>query len=464
MRWPLYRLALAFIIALVTVMGYLGFFAVMRAPQLQASALNPRLALWQKAADRGGIEDRNGEILAETVNGRRLYPWGRAAAPVTGYLAERYGYAGVEAAANDWLAGLTGREGLRNKLRRLAGRRAKGYDVILTLDMALQAKAMTLLGERRGAVVVLEPQTARVLALASTPSFDPEEIERRWPQLSRDPDAPLFNRALNGLYPPGSVAKLLTAAAALETDPAARQRQFSCPGYLEIGGRRLRCTRAHGVVNLQEALVHSCNTAVGRLALTLNTQDFGRAAAAWGFGRPVPFDLPTAASSFPLGRLEANGLVEAAIGQGKVMMTPLHVAWLTAAVANGGRAAAPRLVAAVRDSSGRVVALPQKTARLEPFPPAVARFLGESMAAAVARGTARLAAMPGVPVAGKTGTAENPHGPPHAWFTGFAPVAAPQVVVTVVVENAGSGGEVAAPLARELFLAALAGQGNERVR
>ncbi|MBC7347668.1 MAG: penicillin-binding protein 2, partial [Clostridia bacterium] len=113
MRWPLYRLALAFIIALVTVMGYLGFFAVMRAPQLQASALNPRLALWQKAADRGGIEDRNGEILAESVNGRRLYPWGRAAAPVTGYLAERYGYAGVEAAANDWLAGLTGREGLR---------------------------------------------------------------------------------------------------------------------------------------------------------------------------------------------------------------------------------------------------------------------------------------------------------------------------------------------------------------
>lgn len=461
MRQPLHRVALAFVAAFSGLMFYLGFLAVVEAPRLQAHPLNPRSALWEKSVRRGGILDRNGEILATTTAGRRLYPRGEVAAPVTGYVSERYGKAGLEAAANAWLAGLTGREAVRNNLRRLVGVSGVGYDIILTLDLAVQAKAMELLDGRRGAVVVLDPHTGDVLALASAPSFHPARVEKEWPLLSQSKEAPLLNRAVSGLYPPGSVAKLFTAAAALRANPALAAKKYYCPGYLMVEGRRLGCLRPHGWVGLKQALQYSCNVAMASLALDLGSKELARAAPDFGFNRPVPFVMPTAASSFPQGSLDANALAEAAIGQGEVLVTPLHVALLTAAVANGGVILEPRLIAAVRDGEGRLVPLPGGEQWLAPMPAPVARFLAEAMAAAVEDGTAKGASLPQVKVAGKTGTAENPHGPPHAWFTGFAPASSPQVVVTVVLENAGSGGEAAAPVAREILAVALARQ--ERV-
>lgn len=461
-RQPVYRVALAFVAAFAGLMLYLGFFAVAEAPQLRANPLNPRGMIWEKDVRRGGILDRNGEILATAVGGRRLYPQGEVAAHVTGYLSERHGKAGLEAAANAWLAGLTGREAVRNKLRRLAGIPGEGYDVILTLDLALQAKAMELLDGRRGAIVVMDPRTGNILALASAPSFNPERIEEEWSALNQSREAPLLNRALDGLYPPGSVAKLFTAAAALNIKPEFAGKKYFCPGYLVIEGRRLGCSRPHGWVNLKEALQYSCNVAVGSLAQELGGRELSRAAPNFGFNRQIPFDLPTATSSFPRGDLAANALAEAAIGQGKVLVTPLHIALLTAAIANGGAMVEPRLIAAVRDSRGRVVPLRREHRWLAPMPEPVARFLVEAMVAVVERGTGRRASLPNVEVAGKTGTAENPHGAPHAWFTGFAPASSPQVVVTVVLENAGSGGEAAAPVAQKLLAAALARQ--ERVK
>lgn len=458
MRTQLYRAAWFFLAAFGALMLYLGYFIIIKGPDYQANPRNPRSALWEKAVVRGGILDQNGEILATNVDGHRSYPKGEATAPVIGYLSDRYGYSGLEAAANSWLVGLTGREAVFNKLRRLMGMGGHGYDLILSLDSNLQTQAMDLLGGRRGAIVVMDPNNGRVLALASSPSFDPEEIDSNWKELSNDRNAPLINRALNGLYPPGSVNKIYTGAAALSASPEWSKREYYCPGHIDIQGRRLHCQRAHGQVNLQRALQYSCNVGMASLALDVGGQQMAVAAEAMGYNRKVPFELPVSNSSFPVGSLDSNALAESAIGQGKVLATPFFIALLTSAVANGGVVPEPHLIDSVRDSSGRVTALPHRSQWLTAFPGSVANELARDMEIVVDQGTGSAASLPGVRVAGKTGSAENPHGEAHAWFTCYAPVEAPSVVVTVVVENSGSGGGVAAPLARQLLETALAGQ------
>ncbi|MGB9920532.1 MAG: peptidoglycan D,D-transpeptidase FtsI family protein [Moorellales bacterium] len=446
---------LALCLGFAALMVYLGYFYLLRAPRLQAHPLNPRTELTAATVHRGGILDRNGEILAQSVGNKRLYPLGSAASHVTGYLSRYHGSTGVEQAANGWLAGLMGTENALNRLRRLVGKPGRGYDVILTVDARLQQRASELLGGRRGAIVVLNPTTGEVLALVSSPAFDPEEVDSRWSELERRTDAPLLNRALNGLYPPGSVAKVLTAALALETDPALGSKRYPCPGYLVIEGRRLECPAAHGEVDLAQALVRSCNVTYARLALELGVERFRSVNYRWGFNRQLPFDLPVSKSRLPTERLSPNALAEIGIGQGRLVMTPFHIALVTAAIANQGMTVPPRLLSGVRLPGGGVTPVSSPAPPWPMFGSLAAAYLSRAMTAVVEEGTGRQARIPGLEVAGKTGTAENPHGPPHAWFTGFAPAGAPRVVATVLVENGGSGGTVAAPLARELLTFAL---------
>lgn len=444
----------AFVVGFSVVGLMLTNLTVFQRGNLMSSPLNGRrLAGWDNQSLRGGIYARGGEIVAETkvIGGPRRYRNGWAWGPIVGYLDRKLGATGLEAS---YAAELSGRPFLWSALGLNFPITGRGEDLVLTVDAGLQEKAMRLLAGKAGAAVVLDPRTGAVLALASQPSFDPATVSRDWTEISRDEAAPLLNRATQGLYPPGSTLKLLTAAAALSRNPDVLTRRYFCPGELKLPGYTVHCPRTHGELDLARALAVSCNVTFARLGLEVGNGGLLAQAEQAGFNAGVPFDLPVAVSSFPRDNPGEGETAQRSIGQGKVLATPLEMALFVAGIANGGIIMRPYLVQERRLGAWTVAKTQPERLRVA-MAPEVATTLADLMMKVTEYGTGQAAALSGVKVAGKTGTAENPHGKPHAWYVGFAPAGAPRVVVAVVVENGGSGGTVAAPIARELFETAL---------
>ena len=254
---------------------------------------------------------KSGEIYA------RQYPLGIQAAHLLGYFSETRGSAGAE---NWFQADLLGQTGILrawNLFQSLAGKSQVGYDLQLTVDARLQKTGYQLLKGRKGALVVLDPRTGEILALISSPGFDPGKIETDWDVYSTSDDLPLFNRALQGAYPPGSIFKLLTYAAAVEANPAILGRRFHCPGFLNIEGRRLNCIASPGDISLKEGLALSCNVVFAQLAMELGESRLRDQAEAVGINKRIPADFPVKTSSFgPEGEMSANILAETGIGRG----------------------------------------------------------------------------------------------------------------------------------------------------
>lgn len=440
---------------------HLTYLQVLKADELYLNPLNPRLKLLEEEALRGDILDREGRVLARSspTQGRpvREYPLGKAAAHLTGYATPRLGTSGLEAAYNGELLGLKGSLSYFNEFRRLQGLPRKGYSLGLTLDAELQRLAFQLLEGYRGAVVALNPRTGEILAMASSPSFDPQTIEEQW-ELLQDPrqGSPLLNRAIQGLYPPGSTMKLVVATAALEGNLNVAERRFYCPGYIEIEGRRLTCPRVHGNINFREALMYSCNVAFAQLALEVGPSALKKAADNFGFNQEPSFDLPVATSLAPFAEEDdANSVAEGAIGQGKVLATPWQMALVAAAIANEGLLMRPFLVARIMNDGGEVIKETRPRLARVVTSPSIASIIKGAMIFTVEEGTGRTARIPGIKVAGKTGSAQNPQGKAHSWFIAFAPAEKPQIAVSVIMENAGAGAEAAAPVAREIIAKAL---------
>ncbi len=345
----------------------------------------------------------------------------------------------------------------------------KGFDLYLSIDARLQAVAERLLEGYRGAIVALDPQTGDVLALVSKPDYDPEPFNRRnageyYAELLQDPGRPLFNRALQSLYPPGSTWKMVVAAAALQDSLITERTQVVCAGGFAYGGRFYRCHHAHGVVNVVRALGVSCNTFFYQLGVRVGLERLSRMGSLFGFGRPTGIDLPAEGSGVLPSRsyyerrygkhgwTEGGRLVNLGIGQGELSVTPLQMAVYAAALGTG-IVRQPHVVRAIFNPYvGKLQPLTHAEYRL-PLRPEVLELLRQGMDEAVNApgGTAQAARLPGIRVCGKTGTAQNPHGKDHAWFIGFAPREAPRIAFCVMVENAGFGGAVAAPLARQLL-------------
>jgi peptidoglycan glycosyltransferase len=423
--------------------------------------------------ERGRILDVAGTVLAETravetaagVVARRHYPFGPDLAHVVGYADPRFGASGIEAAANiqlnggkpdswrDW--GELGRQLLTQ------AKRPKGNDVTLTLDAALQQLAVERLGERAGAVVVLRPQDGALRVLASTPSFDPNRIDADM-FLRADPRARLLNRATAGLYPPGSTFKVVMAADALDRGFSGR---IDCPadGWTTSGRYRKirdheyyearragRTWRGHGRIGLTTALSESSNVFFAQLGVYLGHDAFRATTERFLFNSRITIGEGDARRQFMrTGRIpriatsDRYGLAQASIGQGKVLATPAQMALIAAAVANDGVAMRPRLIAG--EASAAVGRFMQ---------PGTARQLRSILRRAVAEGTGRGIETPGLHIAGKTGTAENPFGASHSWFIGFAPADRPRLAFAVIVEHGGYGSTAAAPIARDLLLLA----------
>lgn len=489
MNRPLRRLSVACLVLLFALLANSTWVQAAQSKRLGRGPSNPRPLFQRATVDRGDIRLADGSVIATSERSpdgrtfRRLYPTSDPAeyAPVTGW-AGPTSTTGLERSEDPLLAGTDDRLAVRNFLDTLAGRPQVGGYVVTTLDPATQDAAWQGLraAGRRGAVVALDVKTGAVLALASTPSYDPRPlassdagaVTRAYAALNARGDAPLLDRATQEVYPPGSLFKVVTAAAAL--------RDGRTPDTLVASPQRLRLPLTNSFLNnfggescggeqipLRQALVISCNTAFAQLGLDLGAERLRTQAADFGIGDPPQdFPLPVATSVFPE-TLDRPQTALSAIGQYDVRLTPLRAAMVVSAIAGGGTELAPYLVATEHAPDGSVLSTAKPRRVGAPVTAEVAGQLRAMMQAVVQRGTAApsAGALRGLSAGGKTGTAQHAEGrPPHAWFGGFAPAEDPQVAVAVIIEdggNAGSdatGGTVAAPIAFSVLRTAVCGR------
>lgn len=445
----------------LVLLGYLTYLQMWRGPALAANPYNRRFQEQEARIRRGTIYDTKGVVLARTEfsggKGRRIYPEGANTVHMVGYISDRYGRSGLESAYDRHLLGMEGADRIKNLFNNLLEKEQVGGDIVLSVDSDLQAMAMELLGGRRGAVVLLDTKTGAVRVMASSPSYNPNYLEEVWPRLLNDEEAPLINRAVQGAYPPGSTFKVITAAGALAVNPGLVNANFSCPGYLIVDGYRLDDIAVHGKVDLKKALAVSCNTTFAWLGLNLGADGFYRSVKAFGIKESIDLGIPVRAGTLASpGEMNPSELASSAIGQGQVLASPLHMALVAEAIANKGVIMRPYLVETVRNSLGETVQRAAYHTWLNATTPEISEIIRDGMIDAVRYGTAGAAYVPGMQVAGKTGSAQNPRGQAHAWFIGFAPADRPRMAVAVILENAGSGGSAAAPIAGKLLAYAAA--------
>lgn len=405
---------------------------------------------------RGTIYDRNGVIIAETIDDNqqllRSYPFGNLYSHVVGYSHQQYGRAGIEAQYNNQLMGYTS-EGTVARLRdRIIGEHYKGNHIYLTLNHQLQQRALELIQWKTGGIVALNPSTGEILAMVSAPDYNPNTLNDDWSRLVEDNRSPLLNRVTTGLYPPGSSFKPVIAAAILEAGDV--ETNYDCTGSIVIDGYTLSDLnpRGHGPLDLRRSLVVSCNTNFARMAQELGEEKIVDIAKRFKIGSDLKADFNTSDSSmkYPEG-MSATDLAAVAIGQGKLQMSPLHMAMIAATIANDGVMMEPRIIREMITPEGRVedyISINGETI----VSSEIASEVRTMMVAVVEEGTGWNARIPGIGVGGKTGTAENTTGVTHGWFIAFAPADNPQIAVAVLLESEGqTGGASAAPIARELI-------------
>jgi penicillin-binding protein A len=477
--------ALAVVLALAFGLLAAGssYWGVIRADELASSPTDAAVLAAARTVVRGKILDRDGRTLASsrrTADGTpyRVYADPALSHPV-GYASALYGSAGLELAYTAALTGARDGDPLTRLFARFLPPADRRSDLQTALSLQLQRLAVRLLGDDRGAVVMLDPRSGEVLVLASTPVFDasaiadPATATSTFDALREDGASPLLDRAVLGRYVPGSAFKIVTAIAGLGSGSVSRETRFveqpaSEEDGLLVSGYRVRDGHhpftGTTALDLVEATEVSCNIWYALAGLRTGGANLDTFARRLGFGSALPFDLPTAPSQLtngggplPGGFLDDVELANAAFGQGEVLATPLQMALVAAAVANGGELMEPRLVTALVDTQGRRTPVdPRSMGRI--LAASANAVLVEAMTRAVEGTDGRLftagARVPGILTAGKSGTAEiGGGGEPHSWFIGFAPADAPTVAIAVVVEEGGRGGTRAAPLAGRMLRA-----------
>ena len=459
---PIRRLFYFFAGLFVALILMLTYVQVWAAPSLKVHAANTRAVEEEMKIERGLILSADGEELAtnrkEGQYYLREYPLAGLVEPWLGYNNLRYGRAGNERVYNEELTGQTGLLGVTGSWSQVLGQSQRGADLKLTIDMRVQRAAAKALGERKGAVVALDPRTGAVLAMVSYPRYDPNELSEQWKTLIADPDRPLLNRATQGLYPPGSVFKIIVASAGLQTGTVTPETEFTDTGTVTLGGYEIHNygDRVYGEHTFAKAFASSINTTFATVGVDLGADTLAGYSADFGFGESFPWRLGGAKSSFPdPADMDTAHVAQASIGQADILATPMLMALAASAVANQGRIMEPYMVDQILSYNGAITEKTSPKVWLRPITAATAATMTDLMIQVVTSGTGTAAALPGVQVAGKTGTAEIAGGESHAWFAGFAPARDPQVAVVVLVENGGSGGSVAAPVAKQVIAAAL---------
>lgn len=443
----------------ILMMVYFSYFLLVKSKDVVNSTYNLRHDVLAKRVIRGKILSSDGLVLAETVtddegNEVRNYPYNDMYAHVVGRV--QRGRTGIEQVENIRLLS-TYNNSTTAMYNDLMGVKNPGNNVISTLDHKLTKTAYDALGDNMGAVVVLEVSTGKILAMVSKPSYNPNDIEANWDKLTKDKDnrSPLLNRASQGLYPPASTFKVLTALAYMRENPDYMDYIYNCKGKTDYDGMTIHCSnkRVHGKVDLKEAFANSCNTSFATIGKELSIDDFRSLCESFFFNQPLPARISNNPSSFEL-KTGSSGIKEAmqtAIGQGKTLITPLHNAMIAAAVANGGIMMKPYVIDRIESAGGRVLKgyIPEEAGVI--MTANEADYLKSLMRAVVTDGTASRLKNLNVKAAGKTGTAQQDGKASHAWFIGFAPVNNPMIAISVLVENKGSGSQYAVPIAEKIF-------------
>jgi penicillin-binding protein A len=475
------RVSVACLLLFFALIANANILQVVDAKSLRNNPHNSRVLLRTYSRPRGQIVI-GGAAVAESIpttdrlKYQRVYSQGPEYAPITGYYSLTEAATGIERAEDGVLSGDDDRLFVRRLQDLLSGRTIRGGSVVLTIDPAAQDAAYQGLKGQTGAVVALDPRSGKILALATSPSYDPSlltshdtaKVAASWKLLNAAKDNPLVDRALSETYPPGSLFKVVTSAAALAggitpTTLIPAPHELTLPltsNPLNNFGNEV-CAKS-GQMTLADALRISCNTAFGDLGLKLGATALQQQAEAFGLNdESLSVPIPTATSIFPAG-LNAPETAQSAIGQFDVRITPLQAAMIAAAVANKGTLMKPYLVDQILGPDLNPISQTKPTVLRQSVTPAVAAELTQMMVGVVDHGTGTAAKISGVSVAGKTGTAQ--HGAdtsPHAWFIAFAPAQNPVVAVAVLVENGGAlgsdatGGRVAAPIAAQVMKAVL---------
>ncbi|HTZ64583.1 MAG TPA: penicillin-binding protein 2 [Solirubrobacteraceae bacterium] len=473
MNRPIVRLYVLVVLLFALLVAFTSRWTIFEAAGLRDNRLNRRSLLEQERIQRGAILAADGTVLARSVRARentytRTYPTRDLFAQAIGYSFTDPGQSGLERYRNAALSGETNRDELQAILDQLQGKTKQGDEVISTLDPAAQRTALSALGEHRGAVLALNPHTGAVLVMASSPSYDPNVLRSAsaYERLTHDTSgSPLVNRTVQFGYAPGSTFKIVTATAAIDTGQYTPDSLVSGRNGILVSGVPLSNDddASYGELTLTEALVKSVNTVYAQVAEHLGKQTMARYMARFGFDRKPRLDYPAeemSASGEYLGQHllhPTSPLVDVGrmgIGQDKLQVVPLQMAEVAAAVANHGRLMIPHLTDRIVNPEGQTVLDVHPRLQSVVMKSSTAASLTGMMEAVVREGTGTTAQIPGVQVAGKTGTSETQIGTAtnNVWFIAFAPASEPRVAIAVTLQDVpGQGATFAAPVARQVI-------------
>lgn len=459
--YPILVLTFFYVGLFAALLIYVNRYSYSHKKDLLSNSYNTRQQILTNQNSRGDILSRNGEVLAYSTIGAdekevRVYPYGKEFAHVVGYATN--GKSGIESFANYYLinSGIDLKEKVEYDEK---NQKYPGDCVYTTLDVNLQEVAFNALASRKGAIVVSDPSTGEILAMVSKPDFDPNLISNEWNNLISDSfdDARLLNRASQGKYPPGSTFKIVTALSYLKEHPTDYTNySFSCSGKYTYEGNSISCYHGenHGKVDFISSFAKSCNTSFANIGLSVKSSYFQKTLNDLLFNQELPLDFPYSKSNAVYNDdSTSDEIMQLSIGQGTTSISPMHLNMITNAVANDGILMKPYLIDRVTTVDGKSVETfsPKSVKRL--MSAEEAGILRSMMEQVVESGTASKLKGLSYTAAGKTGSAEfnSVTNDSHAWFTGYAPSKDPEICVTIIVEDAGSGGSYAVPIAKRIF-------------
>lgn len=452
------RVTYVFVALFIGMMGYIAYFNVVKGTEVVRSPYNARQDSFAERITRGKILDRNGNVLAQTSvaedgSETREYPYGNMFAHVVGYTAQ--GKTGIESLANFDL--LTSNAFFLEKIKNeFQDKKNMGDTVVTTLDAKLQEAAYDALGSYKGAVVVMEPTTGKILAMVSKPDFDPAGVAENWEYLSTDEEnSALLNRATQGQYAPGSTFKIVTALEYMREDADYDSYGYSCTGEITVADTAIRCYNGnvHGEESFRDSIAYSCNTSFCNIGQSLDIAAFRNTAKELLFDSKLPCDLPYSKSEFRLkkGASDAERMMTA-MGQGQTQVSPYHLALVTSAIANGGTLMKPYLIDSVTNYKGAEIRKNRPEKYRDLMTSKEASQLKDYMRSAAEYGTASVLSGQSYTAAGKTGTAEysSDEEKDHSWFVGMSNVDNPELVISIIIESS-DGTASAVNMAKQIF-------------
>ncbi len=449
-----------FVAVFLGMMGYICHYAVTNEQDLINNSYNERQSILLAQNRRGTIYSNDGTVLAETIvqpdgTEKRVYPYSNMFAHAVGYSTN--GKMGVEALANYYL--INSNEPLADKVAHdMDGTKYEADSVYTTLDVDLQQVAYNALGVYKGAIIVTDPTTGKILAMVSKPDFNPEDIEVLWDELVADTESSiLLNRVTQGVYPPGSTFKIVTSLEYIRENPTNyNSYSYNCNGHYTSGEERINCYHGanHGAISFKSSFAKSCNASFANIGLSLNKTMFAETLDDLLFNSELPLKTAYSVSRVTVeDGMDVADMMQVSIGQGATQISPMHLNMITCAIANGGVLMEPYIVERVENSAGSVIKQFGSAQYGALMTEEEAEALTVLMTEVTKSGTGKKLAGLSYTAAGKTGSAEynTVTGDSHAWFTGFAPAENPEVCVTIIVEGAGSGGDFAVPIAKRVF-------------